>query len=228
LRLDICILARRSATASIVGLALGLLASSPACAQNLITDGSFETTQLQPANYQYVGGTLNGWLYTGLAVLINVAEGSPWINPQLQTGYDGDQVAGVQETGSLSQMFAARTTGAFDITWIDNARPGNTQDYTVSVTNDSTGANVASETLTVTTGATFNPESLVADLVAGNQYTLTFQGVDSSGGDETALIDNVQLDSAPAPVPGVLPLPLLVPFFAGFVWFHRRRMRGAA
>ena len=132
--------ARRSATISVAGLALALLASPPAHAQNLVTDGSFEDTQLSPASYEYEGGTLNGWTYSGLAVLINVAVGSPWIDPTQMTGYDGNQVAGVQITGSISQTFAATTTGPLDVTWLDNARPGDDQNYTVSVVNAATGA----------------------------------------------------------------------------------------
>jgi hypothetical protein len=69
---------------------------------------------------------------------------------------------------------------------------------------------------------------LAANLVAGDTYTLTFQGLDSSGGDATAFIDNVDVSGAPSPTIGGLPLPLSVAFFAGFVWLHRRRMRGAA
>jgi hypothetical protein len=224
-------LARSSAAIPLAGLALALLASPPAHAQNLINDGSFEDTQLSSASYDYVGGTLNDWLYSGYAVLINVAQGSPWIDPTQMTGYDGNQVAGVQLTGSISQVFAATTTGPLDVTWLDNARPGNTQNYTVSLTNNGTGAVVASETLTVTSGPTFTPESLAATLVAGANYTLTFQGVDtavSPGADETALIDNIDVGGAPAPVIGGLPLMLSVPFFAAFAWLYRRRVRAEA
>ena len=217
------------AAVSVAGLTLGLLASSPAHAQNLLTDGSFETPQLSPGNYEYPQGTLNNWVYSGLAVLINVANGSPWTTPSATPGYDGNQVAGVQNAGSLAQTFAATGTGAFDLTWLDSGRPNYAvQNYTVSVLNDSTGGLVASETLTVTPGAHFMSENLVANLVAGDTYTLTYQGLDSSGGDATAFIDNVDFSAAPAPTIGGLPLPLSVPFFAAFVWLHRRRTRATA
>ena len=36
-------------------------------------------------------------------------------------------------------------------------------------------------------------------LVAGT-HTITFQGLDTAGGDNTAILDNVQLTQAPAPV----------------------------
>jgi hypothetical protein len=174
--------ARSSATISIAGLVLCLLAPPPARAQNLVTDGSFETTQLGEGDYEYVNGLLNGWLYSGEAVLINVADNSPWTTPS-QTGYLGNQVAGIQNTGSISQTFAASGTGAFDVTWLDTGRPNYAaQNYTVSVLNDSMSAIVSSETLTVTPGANFSPETLVAGLVAGDTYSLTFQGLDSSGG----------------------------------------------
>jgi hypothetical protein len=219
---------RSSATISIAGLVLCLLASPPVRAQNLVTDGDFETTQLGQGNYEYVNGLLNGWLYSGLAVLINVADNSPWVTPS-QTGYSGNQVAGVQNMGSISQTFAAPGTGGFDVTWLDSGRPNyDAQNYTVSVLNNATGAIVSSETLTVTPGANFSPEALAASLVAGDSYSLTFQGLDSSGGDATAFIDDVDVSSGPAPAIGVLPLPMFIPFLAGFAWLHRRRTRGAA
>jgi hypothetical protein len=224
------VVARSLATIAVAGLALGLLASS-ARAQNLITNGSFEDTQICQGcyDYDYASGIPNDWLYSGQAVLINIASNSPWTTPSETPGYFGNQVAGIQFTGSISQTFAATGTGAFDVTWLDTGRPNYAvQDYTVSVLNDATTSIVSSETLTVTPGANFNPESLVADLVAGDTYTLTFQGLDSGGGDATAFIDNVDVSGAPAPMPGVLPLSLSVPVFAGFVWLHRRRMRGAA
>jgi hypothetical protein len=220
-------LARSSAATA--GLALVLFAVPPAHAQNLITDDSFEDTQLSPAGYEYVGGTLNGWLYSGYAVLINVAQGSPWIDPTQMTGYAGDQIAGVQLNGSISQGFTAASTGPLDVTWLDNARPGNTQNYSISITNNGTGAVVATETLTVSSGPTFTPESLAAILVAGDNYTLTFQGVDtavSPGADETALIDNIDVGGAPAPVIGGLPLAM--PIFAMFAWMRRRKVRVVA
>jgi hypothetical protein len=221
--------AQRSGTIAAVGLALGLLALPSAHAQNLLSDGSFEDTQLPPGNYEYVNGTLNGWLYSGLAVLINVADSSPWTTPELQTGYDGNQIAGVQQTGSISQTFGSPTTGVFDVSWLDNARPGyGTQEYNVSVTNASTGAVVASQNYTVSSVVDFNPEFMTADLVAGDEYMLTFQGLDPNGGDVTAFIDDVDVDGAPAPRIGALPLPLSVLFFAAFVWLHRRAMRQAA
>ena len=218
----------RLASISVAGLALALLAPSSAHAQNLISDPSFETTQLGQGGYTYPNGTLNNWVYTGYAVLINGGAGSPWTDGT-QTGYDGSQWAGVQITGTLAQTFAAPNSGLFDVTWLDNARPGNTQNYTVSVTDNATGAVVATETLTVTSSANFNPESLKTTLIAGDSYTLTFQGVDtavSPGADETAFIDNVDLQAGPAPVIGGLPLS--VPVFGMFAWLRRRRMRANA
>ena len=212
---------------SVACLGLGLVASTTAHAQNLITNGGFETPQLSQGSYQYLDGLVDSWFYSG-AVLINIATNSPWTTPSLQTGYFGNQVAGLQFRTSISQNLSASSTGRFDLTWLDAARPAySVQDYTVSVFDNSANAVVSSETLTVIPGGNFSQESLVADLVGGDSYTLTFQGLDSGGGDATAFIDNVGFESAPAPVPGVLPLSLWIPFFAGFVWLHRRRMRAA-
>jgi len=218
--------AQSSATISIAGLALVLLASPSAHAQNLISDPSFENTPLGDGGYQYPNTTLNNWVYTGYAVLINGGPGSPWTDGA-QTGYDGNQWAGVQIDGTLSQTFNANNSGTFDLTWLDNARPGNTQNYTVSLFNNTTDTTIASQTFTVSYGPTFTPESLTTKLAAGDNYTLTFQGVDTAvqpGADETAFIDDVELGGAPAPVIGGLPLPVIAPFFAVFVWLYRRRM----
>ena len=212
----------------VAGLALALLASPSAHAQNLISDPSFETTQLGQGGYEYPNTTLNNWVYTGYAVLINGGAGSPWTDGT-QTGYDGNQWAGVQINGTLAQTFAAPNSGLFDVTWLDNARPGNTQNYTVSVVDDTTNTVVASKTLTVSSSSTFNLESMTSNLVAGDTYTLTFQGVDtavSPGADETAFIDDVTLNGGPAPtIGGLLPS---VPIIAVFAWLYRRRMRAEA
>lgn len=220
-------IARSLSVISVAGLALALLPARSAHAQNLISDPSFETTQLGQGGYQYPNTTLNNWVYTGYAVLINGGAGSPWTDGN-QTGYDGNQWAGVQIDATLSQSFNARTSGTFDLTWLDNARPGNTQNYTVSLFDNTADATIASQTFTVTYGPTFTPEALTTKLVAGDNYTLTFQGVDtavSPGADETAFIDDVSLGGAPAPVIGGLPLAM--PILA-FAWLRRRRMRGVA
>ena len=220
-------IARRSATISVAGLTLALLASPPVHAQNLVTDGSFEDTQLGQGDFEYVNGLLNGWLYSGQAVLINVADNSPWTTPEQTIGYDGNQIAGVQNLGSISQGFTAAGTGVSDITWLDSARPNySVQDYTVSVFNNTTNTIISSQTLTTIPGMNFQPEALLANVVAGDNYTLTFQGLDSSGGDATAFIDDVDVSGGPAPVIGGLPLPLSIPFFTVFVWLYRRRIRG--
>lgn len=198
---------RRALGLGLVGFVL--VTPFVAARADLITDGGFETTQLGAGGYDYVNGTLNGWTYSigafgqvGGGVLINIGGGGgPWINAG-QTGFGGDQVAGVQATGSISQTFAPSDSATYEVDWVDAGRTRYTgvngdQTYVASLFDDTTSVLAASATFETTTGSTFSAESLSALLNGGDSYTLTFQGLDAT--DETALIDNVSVTDVPEP-----------------------------
>ena len=182
------------------------VAAVPAIASagvELISDGGFESPALATGAYDYVGGTLGSWTYSGSAILINAANPSPggsaWYpSAPAPTGFGGVQFAGVQEQGSLSQIFTVAGSGPLDLTWLAGGRPSNgccngDQSYQVLIDG------VAKATYSTASGQPFSLISLtLLDLGLG-PHTLTFQG--RSATDETSFIDNVSLSAAAVPEP---------------------------
>ena len=81
--------------------------------------------------------------YFGYAGLIDAANGTPWFGDAAPQGYDGDQYAFVQMTGSVSQSFNSGA-GLFRVSWLEASRPafccaGN-QTYKVTLDNVSLGS----------------------------------------------------------------------------------------
>jgi PEP-CTERM motif len=189
---------------------------------DLITNGGFETGQLSSGGYVYENGTYQNWTYSGNAVLINTGSGSPWITSG-QTGSGGNQVAGVQTTGSIAQTFTAGITGSYMVSWLDAGRGyqggSGAQTYIVSLVDNTTALTVSSLSLNTTSGSNFAAESLTGllSLKAGDSYTLTFKGQDTA--DETALIDNVNVGQVPEPAT----LTLFGAGLAGLGWIRRRK-----
>lgn len=188
----------------------------------LITNGGFETGQLSSGGYVYENGTYQNWTYSGNAVLINTASGNPWTTSD-QTGYSGNQVAGVQQTGSIAQTFTASITGSYLVSWLDAGRSylgGNSgaQTYLISLVDNTTALTVSSLSLSTTSDSNFKAEALsLLSLKAGDSYTLTFKGQDTA--DETALIDNVNVSQVPEPAT----LTLFGAGLAGLGWIRRRK-----
>lgn len=206
-----------------LGLAGALLAAPFTAAHaDLITNGGFETGQLSSGGYVYENGLSNNWVYSGNAVLINTGSGSPWIVAS-QTGYGGDQVGGVQTTGSIAQTFTANITGTYLVSWLDAGRGyqggSGAQTYIVSLVDNTTALTISSLSLNTTSGSAFSAESLTGllSLKAGDSYTLTFKGQDTA--DETALIDNVSVSQVPEPAT----LTLFGAGLAGLGWMRRRK-----
>lgn len=191
------------------------VAAVPAIANagvDLISNGGFESPTLGAGNYDYVGGTLNSWTYSGSAILINAANpnpgGSAWYpSAPAPTGFGGVQFAGVQQQGSLSQTFNVTSSGALDLTWLSGGRPASygccngDQSYQVLV------GGVVEGTYSTTSGQAFTPVSLTLLGLGLGAHTLTFQG--RSPNDETAFIDNVSLSAAAVPEPAAWALMLV-------------------
>src|SRR6185437_15095320 len=100
----------------------------------------------------------------------------------------GAQVAFLQTTGSFSQSIFGWAAGSYVITF-GAAQRGNhqasRQDFSVLVD----GATVGTFT---PSGATYQSLSTAAFTVTpGLLHTVTFQGLDSAGGDNTAFVDAV-------------------------------------
>ena len=161
--------------------AVGILAITGALAlqghaQNLITNGSFESPA-EPANSENWGAVPTGW--SGGKIIFNGSWGG-WPSPE-----DGNQHDDIGNgfDGGLSQTFNVPVTGQYSLTWFDNEAVGCEHSYTVSVTGNTTASYDS-----VSTGLWIS-RSLSVSLNAG-ENTLVFQ---PTGGAGDTLIDNVSL-----------------------------------
>ena len=146
-----------------------------------IANAGFEAPNLGHG-FQY-RPTGAGWTFTGGSGESGNGSGFTSLNPNAP---QGTQVAFLQTTGSFSQTIAGWTPGAYRITFQAAQRAGNHQNFYVLIDGNSFGnftpagssyASYATQTFHVTSGT----------------HTITFQGVDSAGGDNTAFIDAVTI-----------------------------------
>ena len=193
---------------SLLATAALAVATVPAIANaavNLITNGGFESPTLSTGDYTYVDGTLDGWTWSGDAILINATNPNPggngwWPSAPAPSGFGGVQFAGVQDQGSLSQTFNVTAGGALDLTWLAGGRPASygccngDQSYEVLV-----DGVVEGKSYSTTSGQVFTPVSLTLLGLGLGPHTLTFQGLTTH--DETAFIDNVSIAAGGGGVP---------------------------
>jgi hypothetical protein len=179
----------------LLGTAAALTLAGSANAAELLVNGSFEAPDLSSGGYTYPAGTVDGWTYTGSA-LVDATNSSAWYGNAAPAGQDGGQFAALQGTSTLSQSFTASNTKA-SVSWLAAGRPdfgsyaGN-QSYTVTIGNASLG------TFTTVSGASFAAHGgVVSGLTAGQTYTVSFNGKVAS--DQTAFIDKVSVLGVPEP-----------------------------
>jgi hypothetical protein len=149
-----------------------------------VVDAGFEIPVLGHAKYQY-NPTGSSWTFnsaTGIA-----ANGSAFTanNPNAP---QGRQVAFLQETGSFSQTISFRA-GSYQVSFYAAQRRGvnkSAQNFQVLIDGDVVG------TFTPTS-FWYKRYSTGAFTVATGSHVLTFQGLDSNGGDNTAFIDVVAI-----------------------------------
>ncbi len=173
---------------------LGGFAVRPAAAQT-VPNGSFEAPVVSTYAYAPSGAS-----FTFSPTVSNVAgagiaaSGSAFNNG---TAPDGNQVAFLQDLGSFSQTITGFVVGqSYDVSFLTAARlqaQDGANDFTVSVTDGLLGNfNPTNDAVngyqSMTTGA-FNATS--------GTETLTFQGLDTLGGDRTSFVDNVQINPVP-------------------------------
>ncbi len=149
-----------------------------------VPDASFEIPVLGHAKYQY-SPTGSSWTFNDGAGI--AANGSAFTanNPNAPRGR---QVSFLQETGSFSQTISFRA-GSYHISFYAAQRKGvnkSVQNFQVLIDGDVVG------TFTPT-GFEYKRYSSGAFTVAAGSHVLTFQGLDSNGGDNTAFIDVVAI-----------------------------------
>jgi hypothetical protein len=150
-----------------------------------IGDPGFEQVQVGAGQFQY-GPTGSPWTFSGGAGISGNNSGFTSGNPPAP---EGTQVAFIQQTGSFSQTITGWAAGSYVLTF-DAAQRGNFQashqDFEVLVD----GTVISTFTPSSTSYLSY---STAAFTVTAGLHTITFQGLDSAGGDNTAFVDAVAI-----------------------------------
>jgi hypothetical protein len=151
-----------------------------------VSDSGFESPAVGNANFVYNPAGA-AWSYTGFAGV--AANGSTFtaVNPSAP---QGNQVAFVQQLGSISQSVGV-PAGTYDLTF-SAAQRGNFQASAETFQVLLDGAVIG--TFNNLTGTSYTLLATPAFTVAGGKHTLTFQGTDLKGGDNTVLLDQIAIN----------------------------------
>jgi hypothetical protein len=151
-------------------------------------DPNFSQVQLPAGTFRY-DPTGSPWAFSGYAGISTNGSAFTSGNPAAPAG---NQVAVLQETGSFSQTFTVSAAGTYSLSF-DAAQRGNRnnggEDFEVLVN----GAVVGTYKPASTSYSLFNA---TVTLPAGTN-TLQFLGLDTAGGDNTAFLDQIGLQSTP-------------------------------
>ena len=150
---------------------------------NLIADGGFEQVSVGAGQFQYRPSG-SPWTFSGSAGIAANNSGFTSGNPSAP---EGTQVAFLQSTGSFSQSVSNWSAGSYVLTF-NAAQRGNyqasRQDFQVLI--DGTVINTFTPS-----GTSYQNFSTTAFNVTAGSHTITFQGLNSAGGDNTAFIDSI-------------------------------------
>ena len=153
-----------------------------------IGDPGFEQVVVGAGHFQY-DPTGSPWAFSGSSGISGNNSGFTSGNPPAP---QGSQVAFLQETGSFTQTVADWAAGSYVLTF-DAARRGNfgvsQENFNVLIDGKIVGTFTPS-------GTSYQSYSTAAFTVTAGPLTITFQGLDSAGGDNTAFLDQVAV--APA------------------------------
>ena len=152
-----------------------------------IGDAGFEQVQLGTGQFRYLP-TGSPWTFTGNSGISANNSGFTSGNPPAPQGV---QVAFLQQTGSFSQAVSGWAAGSYALSF-DAAQRGNTQaskqDFSVLVD----GAVVGTFT---PAGTSYQSYTTAVFTVGAGAHSITFRGLDSAGGDNTAFVDRVSVAS---------------------------------
>jgi YD repeat-containing protein len=151
----------------------------------VVGSGTFDSYSLDP--------TGTPWTFSGLAGIAGNGSGFTSGNPPAP---EGVQVAFLQGVASFSQSVAGWAAGTYTITFDAAQRAGNASRQDVRVLVD--GAIVGTFT---PPGTGYIVYTTAAFTVTAGSHTVTFQGLDSAGGDITAFIDDIRVAAAAAAAP---------------------------
>ena len=192
-------------TAFIDDVRLDTAAAATPCthaAGTTITQCGFESPAMGSGNAGYANTTADSWSVGTMGTVWNfsgsgagIAQNSnvyPSSNP---VAPEGTQVAFIQGTGSASQSvsgFQASTVYTLTVAAARRVNNGGNEDVKVTLDGTTIGTFKPRDT-------TYTDWSVNFSTTAGT-HAIGFTGIDSAGGDNTALIDNLRLDHAAAPV----------------------------
>jgi hypothetical protein len=192
---------------------------------NLIADGDFAIPNQGTGYYSFTyAPTGSPWTFSPLIAGLS-GSGITYIPSEFQNSPLGIQVGFLQTAGgsvsanaaSISQVFSAPATGAYDFSFMYGGRTydgGNTT-FTVSV-----DGNVVT-TLNPSSGQPLTLLSFIIPLFSGNN-NLAFAATGVSGNDETAFIGNVSMTAVPEPTTLISGALMLLPFGASTLRILRR------
>jgi subtilase family serine protease len=161
----------------------------------LLSDPSFERVQLAAGTYQYnpIGSpwTFSGQSPSGSGITTNgnaFTSGNP-------SAPNGNQVAFLQEYGTISQTFFVTTSGNSTLTF-SAAQRGNRnnggENFEVLIDNVVVGTFKPTST-------SYSTFSVLISLPAAGEHTIEFLGLDSAGGDNTVFLDQIAIQP-PVPI----------------------------
>lgn len=161
-----------------------------------LTDGGFELPQVGAATYGAFAfnPTGDGWDFQGSAGVTGNGSGFTALNPNAP---EASQVGFLQAGGSSISQTVSLAAGTYTVGFSAAQRvqwQTTRQDFSVSVDGTSVG------TFTPPSDGSYNAYTTASFTVATGTHTVTFTGLDTAGGDNTAFIDNVKLAPAPAAV----------------------------
>ena len=154
----------------------------------VVANGGFESPGLGNGfQYRPTGAV---WTFSGNAGEAGNHSGFTSNNPNAP---QGTQVGFVQGTGSFSQTITGWTAGIYQINFQAAQRAGNHQNFYVLIDGNSMGNFTPS-------GSSYSSYTVSTNFLTAGTHTITFQGVDSVGGDNTAFIDAVTITASPVGV----------------------------
>jgi O-glycosyl hydrolase len=161
-----------------------------------LSDGGFELPQVGAATYAAFAfdPAGDGWTFQGRAGVTGNGSGFTALNPNAP---EGSQVAFLQMADSSISQTVSLAAGTYTVSFSAAQRvqwQTGRQDFAVSVDGVSVG------TFTPPSDGIYNAYTTGAITLATGAHTITFTGLDTMGGDNTAFIDNVRLAAAPAAI----------------------------
>jgi hypothetical protein len=153
-----------------------------------IGDPGFEQVQVGAGKFQY-RPTGSPWTFAGNSGISANNSGFTSGNPPAP---QGTQVAFLQGTGSFSQPVTNWAAGSYTLTFYAAQRANyqaSRQDFNVQVDGVVIGTFTPSST-------SYQSFTTAVFTVTAGAHTITFQGLDTAGGDNTAFIDQVVASSS--------------------------------